>query len=288
MIIVNERAEERLIQNLKLMKTSGGEARCVHINGQSGRVVQKTDVPAAVSRHISSADAQLFICGDGDVFITGSGIPVKECALLREELLRALATAPPAAEKNLLEIFDVRVHWLQIMGLLESKLEQIRLRNKFEREKAEQAQKEAARGQILGMDFNDAVISSIPQRRRARENKSSLVVDDDFFTRTLVSNVVGREMASVSAGSGEEAIRSYVTSAPDIVFLDIGLPDISGHEVLTKLLKLDPQAYIVMLSGGGNRENIMQAMAAGAKGFIVKPFTQEKIRQYIDKCSAPT
>ena len=76
---------------------------------------------------------------------------------------------------------------------------------------------------------------------------------------------------------------SYVNKAPDVLFLDIGLPDINGHEVLEKLFKLDPDAYVVMFSGNGDKENIMKAVELGAKGFVGKPFSQEKLLQYIQK-----
>ena len=76
---------------------------------------------------------------------------------------------------------------------------------------------------------------------------------------------------------------NYVNKAPDVLFLDIGLPDINGHDVLERLFKLDPQAYVVMFSGNGDRENVLKAVELGAKGFVGKPFTQEKLIQYIEK-----
>ena len=76
----------------------------------------------------------------------------------------------------------------------------------------------------------------------------------------------------------------YVTHAPDVLFLDIELPDITGHDVLQKVLEMDPDAFVIMLSGNGNKENIFKAMKTGAKGFVGKPFTKDKLLQYILKC----
>lgn len=68
------------------------------------------------------------------------------------------------------------------------------------------------------------------------------------------------------------------------MFLDINLPDISGHDVLARLRDIDPQIYAVMLSGHTQSENVMEALKMGAKGFVSKPFTKEKLLQYIAKC----
>jgi two-component system chemotaxis response regulator CheY len=68
-----------------------------------------------------------------------------------------------------------------------------------------------------------------------------------------------------------------------VLFLDIGLPDIDGLKVLERIFKLDPQAYVVMFSGNGSKEHIMRAVELGARGFVGKPFTKEKLFQYIEK-----
>ena len=75
----------------------------------------------------------------------------------------------------------------------------------------------------------------------------------------------------------------YVNKAPAVRFLDIGLPDIDGHTVLKKVFEIDPDAYVVMFSGNGDKENVMKAVKTGAKGFVGKPFTKDKLYQYIDK-----
>ncbi len=80
------------------------------------------------------------------------------------------------------------------------------------------------------------------------------------------------------------ALDKYTNIAPDILFLDINLPDVTGHELLEKILILDPDAYVIMLSGNCDRDNITQAISKGAKGFIAKPFTKDKLFQYIDRC----
>ena len=87
-----------------------------------------------------------------------------------------------------------------------------------------------------------------------------------------------------SLENAETALQSYAQIAPDILFLDINLPNVTGHELLEKILLLDPQAYIIMLSGNSDKENVLQAMQRGARGFVAKPFTPDKLYQYIERC----
>ena len=82
---------------------------------------------------------------------------------------------------------------------------------------------------------------------------------------------------------GQGAVLNYLNKAPDVVFLDIDLPDMSGHDVLSKIFALDPEAYIIMFSGNGDRGNVLKAIERGAKGFVGKPFSQDKLTHYIQK-----
>jgi len=108
-------------------------------------------------------------------------------------------------------------------------------------------------------------------------------VEDDLFSQRLVANVLQSKFELTMAEDGQGAIMGYVKHAPDVLFLDIGLPDIDGHAVLEKLFQIDPQAYVVMFSGNGDKENVMKAITLGAKGFVGKPFSEDKLLQYIHK-----
>ncbi len=75
----------------------------------------------------------------------------------------------------------------------------------------------------------------------------------------------------------------YLTYAPDIVFLDIELPDIEGHRLAQLLKAIDPNAYIVMVTANNYAEDVAKAIENGAKGFIVKPYSKDKIIEAIVK-----
>lgn len=138
--------------------------------------------------------------------------------------------------------------------------------------------------QSVSLPFlSDLVVKTLSDRRSKRHSPLVQFVEDDPFSRKLMASVLPNESDTLQSGTGQSAIDTYVTNAPDILFLDIGLPDIDGQQVLEHILKLDPQAYVVMLSSRGDRETIVKSIEAGAKGFIGKPFTYQKLLSYIQK-----
>ncbi|MEZ5690283.1 MAG: response regulator [Rickettsiales bacterium] len=119
--------------------------------------------------------------------------------------------------------------------------------------------------------------------RKVRNPIHIMIVDDDPITRRVVSNSFKENYALVTAENAREAIANYLTYAPDIVFLDIGLPDVNGFEVLYQIMKSDPDAYVVMFSANSHMDNITSSLLSGASGFVSKPFSKEKMRHYIEE-----
>ena len=81
-------------------------------------------------------------------------------------------------------------------------------------------------------------------------------------------NVIGE------AENGLEAVRKYKELKPDIVTMDITMPEMTGIEALKEIIKIDPKAKVVMLSAMGQESMVKEAILSGAKNFIVKPFTE--------------
>ncbi len=118
---------------------------------------------------------------------------------------------------------------------------------------------------------------------RRSEVKKILLVEDDPLSARLFSLAVGRGHKLITAASGEKACELYETWNPDIVFLDIGLPDSDGFSVLRWIIHEYHDANIIMLSGHSDIDNIAAAFDQGAQGFIAKPFKPEKLKYYIEK-----
>ncbi len=113
-----------------------------------------------------------------------------------------------------------------------------------------------------------------------------LIADDEPMMRSLLSSyLIGdRHYTVIQARDGREALTSYQKNLLDIdiTFLDIEMPKLDGLEVLREIRSIDPEAYVVMLSGVGNLANVNAAMEAGMNGFIVKPFSNNKIAEALD------
>lgn len=123
-------------------------------------------------------------------------------------------------------------------------------------------------------------------RRPSRHPAHVLVVEDDPITRYVVKGALGEANAMIIEENARSAVASYLMHAPDIVFLDIALPDVSGFTVLDQIMVLDPDAYVVMFSSHTAAAYVDRAMASGAKGFVAKPFKKETLRNYIQVGSA--
>ncbi|MEZ5813931.1 MAG: response regulator [Alphaproteobacteria bacterium] len=120
-------------------------------------------------------------------------------------------------------------------------------------------------------------VSSIAARRKRRDEPLVMVVEDDRFTAHYASTILNSEFDLIVCKDGEEAVQAYVENAPDIVFLDIHLPGMTGHEVLEAIYAADRDAFVVMLSVDSVRDNIVKATQMGARKFIKKPFTKERL-----------
>jgi len=118
-------------------------------------------------------------------------------------------------------------------------------------------------------------------QRRMRSRIGILVVEDQPFNLQLVVQIIGRGFDIFTATDGATALKVYETQAPDVVFLDIDLPDIDGFQILKTVTEIDPAAFIVMLTASHKRQDVEYAMQNNAQGYIVKPFTKQKINQYV-------
>lgn len=117
------------------------------------------------------------------------------------------------------------------------------------------------------------------------ENNQILVVDDAAFMRMMLKNAIraAGDYPVLEAENGEKALEIYSAKRPALVFLDISMPGINGVEVLKRIRETDPQANVVMCSAIGQAPMIVEAIKLGAIEFIVKPFSQDQIKQLIEK-----
>ena len=116
------------------------------------------------------------------------------------------------------------------------------------------------------------------------ENFRVLVVDDSEFARRNMKKIltaVGGEAAGF-ATNGREAIDQYMKLRPDVVFMDITMPEMEGVEAVQTIMDRDASAKIVMVSSNGYQELIKEALDSGAKHFLTKPVEPTQVASVVD------
>ncbi len=115
--------------------------------------------------------------------------------------------------------------------------------------------------------------------------KKILIVDDAAFMRMMIKNILVKGGYDVigEAENGRQAVSMYLDSKPDLVTMDITMPEMDGLEAVKAIRSTDPSANIIMCSAMGQQAMVMDAIQAGAKDFIVKPFQQERLLQAVER-----
>ena len=114
-----------------------------------------------------------------------------------------------------------------------------------------------------------------------------LITDDAAFMRMMLKDILdknGHEVVA-EAGDGLEMLQKYDETMPDIVTLDITMPNMDGLVALKELRKKHPNANVVMCSAMGQQSMVIDAIQSGAKDFIVKPFQAERVVECLAKFS---
>ena len=114
--------------------------------------------------------------------------------------------------------------------------------------------------------------------------KSVLIVDDAAFMRLNIKNILkdSYEIAG-EAENGKEAVEMYQDLEPDVVTMDITMPEMDGLEAIEAIQEIDPDSKIVVCSAMGQQKMVIKAIELGAKDFIVKPFKEERVINALNK-----
>ncbi len=115
-----------------------------------------------------------------------------------------------------------------------------------------------------------------------------LIVDDALFMRRLLSDILKKEGIEVcgEAENGKEAIDKFQQLRPELVTMDIVMPkmdEIDGVAAVREIMKIDPQAKIIMVSAMGQHSLVVEAIQAGAKDFVTKPFQPSRVIEAIKR-----
>ena len=112
-----------------------------------------------------------------------------------------------------------------------------------------------------------------------------LIVDDAAFMRMMIKDILTKNDYEVlgEAENGLEAVEKYKELNPSLVIMDITMPEMDGIEAVREIKKIDSSARIIMCSAMGQQSMVIEAIQAGAKDFIVKPFQQDRVLEAVAK-----
>ena len=112
-----------------------------------------------------------------------------------------------------------------------------------------------------------------------------LIVDDAAFMRMMIKDILEKNGYEIvgEAPNGAVEVEMYQKEKPDVVTMDITMPDVDGIEAVKRIKAIDPGAKIIMCSAMGQQSMVMDAIKAGARDFIVKPFQADRVLEAVQK-----
>ena len=111
-----------------------------------------------------------------------------------------------------------------------------------------------------------------------------MIVDDTEFLRLRITRMLTEDgFNTVEAEDGQIAVNVYKNEHPDLVLMDLSMPNMDGLTALRKIKEHDPQALVIMLTALGQESTVLEAIQSGAKDYIVKPFQKERVLSAINK-----
>mgnify|MGYP004483216771 FL=1 len=115
--------------------------------------------------------------------------------------------------------------------------------------------------------------------------KNILICDDAAFMRMMIKDILSKNGYNVAgeAENGLKAVEKFKELSPDLVLMDITMPEMDGIAALKEIRKLDAGAKIIMCSAMGQQAMVIESIQAGAKDFIVKPFQQDRVLEAVKK-----
>lgn len=245
--------------------------RCLYIPGSEHLEFEDYEsVLRDLKDALKEVDCDMVHCADNDLFVISRALSSAQMYEIADMLIDTLARQGQASAT--VRLYNMFAEWRPLLELLLAKTGSAAAPHWIPLVEAA-AEDHAA--------LQEVFIQAKAQRKN-RLPLNVMLVEDDPLTRRLVAVGFKEKYALITATNAKDAVENYLLHAPDIVFLDIGLPDKSGFAVLQQIMANDPEAYIVMFSGNSYLDNINKAFGAGASGFIAKPFHKEKLQHYIE------
>lgn len=228
----------------------------------------------------------LYYCKDNDVFIEWSGTVKNIIQNIESEIRKhSLQSRPDVKNEDFFHYYDVNVSGEELRILCKNKLNNVN-HPKPDLAKAAQVTKEVPVKPLpKSPEFTDeqkiAFNNSI-RTRLGRGTAEILIIEDQAFSRTLLLGILGNKYKCHQAKNGLEALALHAGLAPDIILLDVELPDMNGHEIAKFIRSVDKDVWIIMVTANNYQSDVQLAKENKVQGFIVKPYNKQKILEIMN------
>lgn len=294
--LIHEQAEKRFLDALEELQSKSAN-RAVLLCAFSKTSMRITpDTALFILKDIlHDYDGELYFCADGDLAVCWRGrITEIKAAIIKALLARYFTELEIYDPAKLFHFFDANVHGEDLRLLFRKKLNQ--QQKPAEIVKPVLVAPPSSTRPVEHVVAWKAEFSEDQQRllrnallnRRTRKTIELLIVEDQDFSRKLLTGLFEQQYCCYAAKDAQQAVGFYAEHAPNVVFLDVELPDVDGHTLAALFKKYDPDSCIVMVTGNSYTKDIELAKANKVHGFIVKPYNKEKIMSVLNACILST
>lgn len=218
---------------------------------------------------LSDREAECYVCSDHDTFIYWkSSVKDEELVVIKtiqDAYAQAFSSVPAS---QIFQVFDTRSQLEELRSLLLEKIEFLTTNT---------APQDLRPDTPVLSPIQSVLLKKSQERRASRSKIEILIVEDQDFSRKLLMGLMQKDHVCYGAKNAAEAVQYFVEEAPDIIFLDIELPDHDGHSLARLFRQYDPRAFIVMVTGNNYQKDVDRAKENGVNGFIAKPYNKQSI-----------
>lgn len=243
--------------------------KCIYIHHKQSSNSHYLPILELQQRSYQHKECDVVLCADNDIILLSRSLTEAQLWAIANDIIDTSSDTPEDIE---LACFDCFRDWHYIQILLCDKSKKCK----------ENAAVEIERNTLVrGISTSSSQWEAARENRRTRSTIDVLIVEDDPVTLHMASSALRVNHHVITAQNAREGLALYLANAPDIVFLDIGLPDLDGFTVLKNIITNDPDAYVVMFSGNSQLDNVTASLMAGASGFVAKPFRRDQLHYYV-------
>lgn len=280
--LIEEQSEERFLATLE-ENSQKSITRSILLCklSQVAITVTPDDILPFTKDLLAERKGELYFCHDRDLAIcwVGKTKEIKQ-KIVEQFLARYPMQIDSISQESLFCIYDAHVHGEDLRLMFRDKLHK-RQASEVKPE-AEAAPEEQKNWKPEFSEDQKILLKKTIFNRAARKGIKILIVEDQKFSRKLLTGLLERDYFCFEAETAEQAVRLYAEHAPNIVFLDIELPDASGHDLAALFKKYDLGCYAIMVTGNNYAKDVAAAKENRVQGFIVKPYQKQRILSVIE------